>query len=302
MDGTNCNAKLNLIIISGRSGSGKSTVLKALEDNDYYCIDNLPAKLIPQLLATVNNNIESLAVCIDARNHIDSIQEFLNILNSLPKNIKSQVIYLDSSTAVLIKRFSETRRKHPLSKKGISLKQAIQTEKNILEPIAAVADLTISTNQMNVHELTAFIKKRISHHHEQHDMAILFTSFGFKGGIPIDSDLVFDVRCLPNPFWQAELRAFTGLDQPVIDFLSDNNEVQAMFNDIYQYLNRWLPKFQDNNRKYLTISIGCTGGKHRSVFLSEQLCKAFSTSYSNTQILHRELLKHDKHINQDKKP
>ena len=180
---------LNLIVISGRSGSGKSTVLKTLEDNNFYCIDNLPAKLIPALLKTVNNNIETLAVCIDARNHIDSIQEFLDILDNLPTYIKTQVIYLDSSTPVLIKRFSETRRKHPLSTQTVSLKEAIQAEKAILEPIASIADLTISTNDMNSHELTSFIKKRLFHDSERHDMAILFTSFGFKGGILLTQTL-----------------------------------------------------------------------------------------------------------------
>ncbi|MCY4044660.1 MAG: RNase adapter RapZ [Cellvibrionales bacterium] len=284
---------ITLVVISGRSGSGKSTALKALEDSGYYCIDNLPAGLIPQLTESLNEHIEKIAVCVDARNHTEGITSLINVLKHLPEHINTQVLFLDSSTPVLIKRFSETRRKHPLSNDETSLKDAILKEKKVLEPIAAIADLQINTNNMNANELSALVKKRLCEIHPStsHEMAILFTSFGFKSGIPVDSDIVYDVRCLPNPFWVPELRQHTGLDKDIIDYLSEKADVQQMYDDICHYLDRWIPKFAENNRSYLTISIGCTGGKHRSVYLSEKLAKHYQTTFSNVQIHHRELSK-----------
>ena len=284
---------VSLIVISGRSGSGKSTALKALEDAEYYCIDNLPAGLIPQITHSVNPDIRKIAVCIDARNHPSGITELINVIKQLPEKVGCQVVYLDSSSEVLIKRFSETRRRHPLSNNETSLKDAILKEKKILEPIAAIADLQINTNALNTHELTAMITKRLIQKGQaaQEGMAILFSSFGFKTGIPIDSDIVFDVRCLPNPFWVKELREFTGLEAPIIEYLSGQDDVNEMFDDIKQYLEKWIPKFIANNRSYLTVSIGCTGGKHRSVYLSERLKAHFSGIYDAVQIQHRELAK-----------
>lgn len=284
---------MKLVIISGRSGSGKSTALNALEDTGFYCIDNLPAGLLPALVEQAKNKKgenDYLAVCIDARNHTDEIANFTRVIKSLPDDVDTQIVYLDANSPILIRRFSETRRKHPLSNQKISLKQAIANEKELLSPIADIADLHINTNQMNVHALRDMIKQRLCSHLQTGSMSILFTTFGFKSGIPVDADIVYDVRCLPNPYWQKELRHLNGKDTRIQDFLQDQPDVMRMYHDIRDFLEHWLPKFQENNRSYLTISIGCTGGMHRSVFLAEKLKDHFSKSYSNVLIHHRELL------------
>ncbi len=282
---------MKLIIISGRSGSGKSTALNVLEDAGFYSIDNLPVGLLPALVEQSREKKcenDLLAVCIDARNHTDDIANFTRIIHSLPDDIEKQIIYLDAQSPVLIKRFSETRRKHPLSNAKISLKQAIQKERGLLDPIAAIADLHIDTSNMNVHNLRSTMKKRVSATVDG-GMSILFTSFGFKAGIPIDADIVYDVRCLPNPYWEPNLRHLSGQDDAVKDFFSKQEDVNKMFEDIQQYLTYWLPKFSEGNRSYLTISIGCTGGMHRSVYLSEKLKQYFSQHYDNVLIHHRDL-------------
>lgn len=283
---------MKLVIISGRSGSGKSTALNVLEDTGFYCIDNLPAGLLPALIEQSKHKgsgNHQLAVCIDARNHTEDIETLAHVIESLPEDVETQVVYLDANSPALIKRFSETRRKHPLSDTQVSLQEAIQKEKEILKPVAAIADLQINTNQMNVHDLRDLVKKRLCSHIETGGMSILFTSFGFKNGIPVDADIVYDVRCLPNPYWKQELRQFTGLDTQVQEFLGEQDDVITMQEDIYRYLQHWLPKFQASNRSYVTIAIGCTGGMHRSVYLSEQLKKHISTLFDNVQIHHREL-------------
>lgn len=283
---------MKLVIISGRSGSGKSTALNVLEDAGFYAIDNLPVALLPQLVEQVSQKKqgnELLAVCIDARNHTDDIQNFLPIIESLPRSIEKQIIYLDALSPVLIRRFSETRRKHPLSNSSTSLKQAIQKEKALLDPIAAIADLHIDTSQMNVHTLRSTVKKRIALTVDS-GMSVLFTSFGFKNGIPVDADFVYDVRCLPNPYWEPSLRHLTGRDSAIQEYFSKQEDVIKMLGDIQHFLDDWLPKFSENNRSYVTISIGCTGGMHRSVFIAEQLKAHFSQAYANVLIHHRDLV------------
>ncbi|CAA0079173.1 RNase adapter protein RapZ [BD1-7 clade bacterium] len=285
---------MKLVIISGRSGSGKSTALKVLEDTGFYCIDNLPAGLLPSLIEKTRAQPEGnqlLAVCIDARNQTGEIAILTGLVNDLGDDVDTQVIYLDANSPTLIKRFSETRRKHPLSSSNLSLKQAIQHEKTLLDPIATIADLQINTNHLNVHELRELIKQRISSDLDNADMALLFTSFGFKTGIPVDADMVFDVRCLPNPYWEPDLRQYNGTQQPIIDYLSQQDEVTSMYTDIVHYLETWIPRFEANNRSYFTVAIGCTGGKHRSVFLSEKLQEHFAKSRNNVQIYHREISK-----------
>lgn len=284
---------MKLVIISGRSGSGKSTALNVLEDVGYYCIDNLPAGLLPELIEQTRNNnsdeYRNIAVSIDARNSTSDFSSVPQLLRNLPSDVSSDIIYLDANSGTLIKRFSETRRKHPLSNKELALKAAIDAEKSLLEPISHCADLTINTSEMSVHELRDIVKKRVFRKSKAPGMAILFMSFGYKRGIPIDADIVYDVRCLPNPYWLTHLRCQTGMDQGVIDFLSEQPEVNCMFDDIHSYLDKWLPSFESNNRSYMTIAIGCTGGMHRSVYLSERLSSCYAKRFQHVQVHHREL-------------
>lgn len=282
-----------LIIISGRSGSGKTTALHVLEDIGYYCVDNLPATLLPaltlQLTLEAAAPVRKIAVGIDARNNQSQLQRFDEALDALkPLDIDVDIIYLDADSKTLLKRFSETRRKHPGTKQAdISLSEAIEQEKQLLDPIARAADLKIETSQLNLHDLRDLIHQRIDS--ERQGMSLLFKSFGFKYGIPVDADLVFDARCLPNPYWVPELRTQSGLDQGVIDFLSHEPPVNDMQNDIIEYLERWLPRFAANNRSYMTVAIGCTGGHHRSVYLTEALQAHFKSIFTNTQTRHRDL-------------
>ncbi|MEC8428561.1 MAG: RNase adapter RapZ [Pseudomonadota bacterium] len=282
---------MRLIVISGRSGAGKSTALHVLEDAGYNCIDNLPASLLPDLVKTLTTqgSDQNSAVSIDARNTWDQLQRFPEFLSQAQHpDLDCEILYLDARSPTLIKRFSETRRKHPLSDENTDLKQAIKRESDLLDPISRVADLTIDTSDLTLHDLRDLIKQRITEKTAP-GMALQFQSFGFKSGIPVDVDFVFDARCLPNPYWKPALRQYTGKEQPVIDFLSAQDDVLQMQHDIADYLERWLPRFIANNRSYLTVAIGCTGGCHRSVFLCEQLYKKFSATYPNTQLRHREL-------------
>ena len=285
---------MKLVIISGRSGSGKSSALDVLEDNGFYCIDNLPAGLLPSLIEQArnkNHENDNLAVCIDARNHTDDIANLPAIRNALPKDVEIEIVYLDATSPVLVKRFSETRRKHPLSNNKTSLKAAILKEKELLEPISAIADLLIHTDNMNVHQLRDMVRKRLCSRLNNDAMSIMFSSFGFKNGIPVDADLVYDVRCLPNPYWVPELRHHSGQQPQVKAFLQEQEDVHKMFQDIRSYLEHWLPKYAENNRSYLTVAIGCTGGMHRSVYLAERLHDFFQDKFENVQVHHRELSK-----------
>lgn len=283
---------LQLAIISGRSGSGKSTALNVLEDAGYYCIDNLPigmlSELVKHTLVNPQQNYDKLAVCIDARNAHDSLPQISNLLEALPAYVESEIIYLDASDAALIKRFSETRRKHPLSSRSVALQEALDAERELLNPIADAATLVIDTSLMNLYELRDIVRNQIIGDGSS-QMAILFESFGFKHGIPNDCDLLFDVRCLPNPYWRKELRAFNGQDKEIIDYLEQQPLVRDMCADIQRYLEKWLPVFENNNRSYMTIAIGCTGGQHRSVYISEFLSRYFSEQHGNVQVRHREL-------------
>ncbi|WP_221797558.1 RNase adapter RapZ [Oceanobacter mangrovi] len=281
---------MRLVVISGRSGSGKSSALAVLEDLGFYCIDNLPVDLLPALADLPSTEKrKSIAVSVDVRNLPDAIEHITEVLTELPKQYRQlDIVFLDATEEVLLQRFSSTRRKHPLTNNNISLAEAIERETEMLGPVANMADLTLDTTRMSVHELRSLIKMRVAEKNTP-DMAVLFQSFGFKQGIPLDADFVFDVRCLPNPYWQPELRPFTGQDPEIRQFLANKDEVNQMFADIEGYLLRWLPSFEQNNRSYLTIAIGCTGGQHRSVYLSERLAGAFADKFSNVQVRHREL-------------
>lgn len=282
---------MQLIIISGRSGSGKSSALHLFEDEGFYAIDNLPVSLLPQLVEQLRADSSSnrkVAVCIDARNATKDLSRFSALLQALPADIHTEIIYLDADDDSLIKRFSETRRRHPLSDEHTALPEAIAAEKRLLEPIAMVAGLTLDTRNMNVHELRGTLRARVLGRSAA-GLSLLFVSFGYKRGVPVDSDLVFDLRVLPNPHWDPLLRSLTGRDAAVIAFLEEKIEVNEMFTDIYTLLQKWLPKFLAGNRSYLTVSLGCTGGQHRSVYMAERLAKAFSSEFKDVQVRHREL-------------
>ena len=283
---------MKLTIISGRSGSGKSTVLHVLEDKGYYCIDNLPASLLPALAKRISADADDLshvAVSVDARNVSADLEQVPQILAELKeKTIPTEILFLDANSQTLLKRFSESRRKHPLSSESIGLREAIDKESELLEPISVLASLTIDTSNMSLQALRQTVKERVLDD-QSNAMALLFQSFGFKNGVPVDADIVYDVRCLPNPFWDNSLRALTGLDEAVMQFLGDEAEVTEMLEDISSYLEKWLPKFEANNRSYITVAVGCTGGQHRSVYLCERLAEAFEGKISNVQVRHREL-------------
>ena len=279
---------MKLVILSGRSGSGKTVALHALEDMEFYCIDNLPISMLPQLVEKVRTHEESVAVSIDARALPDELEHFTEIHQQLRDDkIQIEVIYLDADDATLLKRFSETRRRHPLTQDGISLREAIAREKELLDPIALAADLHVDTSRLNLHQLSDMIKARVLGNSTSLDL--MFVSFGYKYGIPPDADFVFDARCLPNPYWDESLRTFTGRDQPVIEFLREQSRVQEFFWQVKVFLHTWLPRFETNNRSYLTVAIGCTGGQHRSVYISEQLAQHFQKEHSKVTIRHREL-------------
>jgi len=287
---------VKLLIISGRSGSGKSTALNMLEDHGFYCIDNLPASLLPSLVQRVisqTTELPRVAVSIDARNIPADLKQVPQIVEQLKQsNIKTEVIFLDASSPTLIKRFSESRRKHPLTTEKIGLRQAINMETELLEQIALLASLSIDTSNMSLHQLRESIRTRVVERDDS-GLALLFESFGYKYGVPIDADIVYDVRCLPNPYWEKPLRPLTGTDPEVIAWLQQQPDVQTMYEDLCVYLDKWLPRFEANNRSYMTVAIGCTGGQHRSVYLSERLKVHFAAKVRNVQVMHRELLKRE---------
>jgi UPF0042 nucleotide-binding protein len=280
---------MRLIIISGRSGSGKTIALHVLEDLGFYCIDNLPIFFLPELEKEIGNSHPLVAVSLDARNIPSDSTHLKTVVQDLHERGKScEILYLDAQENALLQRFSETRRKHPLTDNTTSLREAIRKEHELLTPIAALADLTIDTSPLSRQELHNLIRDRIAHHNGS-QVQLLLKSFGFKHGLPPDADFVFDVRCLPNPYWKIDLRALSGLDEPVIQYLEEIPEVQSMLKHICNFLETWIPHFEADNRSYVTIAIGCTGGQHRSVYMVETIAKTISRQIANTQIRHREL-------------
>ncbi len=283
---------MKLFIISGLSGSGKSTVLHVLEDIGFFCIDNLPISLLSnfaaQMVSTPEHFYEYAAVGIDARNRTEDLKRFPATLAGLrTANLACEVVFLDADDNILIKRFSETRRKHPLSQNDVSLAEAISLERQLLDPIFHEADLYVQTSQKNLHQLRDLVKERLTKSNEQH-LSLLFLSFGFKHGIPADADYIFDVRCLPNPYWETHLREYTGKDQPVMDFLEKHETVIDMYDDIKNFAEKWIPRIKSADRTYLTFAVGCTGGHHRSVYLIERLSQYFADQY-DLIVRHREL-------------
>lgn len=288
---------MKLVIISGLSGSGKTVALHTLEDEDYYCVDNLPIGILPQFVERILSRGEQLydniAVGIDARSGSEDLKDFNTIMEWVKQRdrenrIEIEIIYIQAELDTLIKRFSDTRRKHPLTKKGLPLSEAIEVERSLLQDVALRANLYVDTTNTNIHELRSYIKARVASRNEA-SLSLLFHSFGFKNGAPRDSDFVFDVRCLPNPHWEPNLRSLTGRDRDVINFLKDKEDVIQMVEYIKNYLNFVIPKFKKQHRYYLTVSIGCTGGQHRSVYIAETLHDFFKNQDENVSIHHREL-------------
>ncbi|KTF14129.1 RNase adapter RapZ [Pseudoalteromonas sp. H105] len=278
---------MELIIISGRSGSGKSVALRVLEDLGYYCVDNIPVNLLPSLVRSVSENYDKIAVSIDVRNLPKEQEEFNDILEYLPGFANPTLFYLDSDDQTLIKRFSETRRLHPLSIDCLPLDLAIKQEKVLLDVLITRADFILDTTELSVHQLAESIREKILGKKDK-TLIITFQSFGFKHGIPKQADYVFDARFLPNPHWEPELKPLTGLDQPVKDYLASHSIVQKFTWQIQTFVQTWLPHLERNNRSYLTIAIGCTGGQHRSVYLAQTIGESFAMSHNNVKIRHRE--------------
>ena len=282
---------MKLIVVTGLSGAGKSTALNTLEDLGFYCIDNLPIPLLSglgdELLKTSSSNRHA-AVGIDARSAPQNLRQAPALIDELKeKGLDCETLFLEANDDVLIKRFSETRRKHPLTDTTGSLPEAIRLERNLLAPLADRADLRVDTRNTHVHQLRRILRERFTLGLDS-NLSLQFQSFGFKHGVPTDADFVFDARCLPNPHWQTELRPLTGKDAPVIEFLESSNMVEKMKMEIASFLENWIKAFEDEGRSYLTIALGCTGGQHRSVYLAESLGNYFDNGERSVTIRHRE--------------
>lgn len=278
---------MQLVIVTGLSGSGKSVVMKALEDGGYYCVDNLPAQMLIHMVQHLETAGQlKAAVSIDTRS--TRLEELPQQINQLKSGSETNVhlLFLDSATDTLVKRFSETRRSHPLSRDGLTLAEAIHAEREILVELGDVGH-RIDTSELSANTLRSWVKDFIAL--DQDGLTLLVQSFGFKHGIPLDADMVYDVRCLPNPFYDTSLRALTGQDTPVVAFLESQSIVTEMLADIGDYVEKWLPCFVRDNRSYLTLAIGCTGGQHRSVYFVEKLAERFRTNGQTILVRHREL-------------
>lgn len=279
---------MNFLIVSGLSGSGKTIALQALEDAGFYCIDNLPAALVPQFAEHLQRSGEkNAAIGLDARNRafLADVPQALAQLESL--GIRYRIIFLHADEDVLVKRYKETRRRHPMAGEDTSLLEAIGLERELLEPLAVAASVRIDSTRTTPHDLRHQLRDFVRGS-ETTGMTLLFESFGYKNGTPLDADFVFDVRCLPNPYYDLKLRPLTGCDAPVAEFIRNTPEAMRMFDDIRRFISDWLPAFERDNRSYLTIAIGCTGGRHRSVFFAESLAEQFRAR-TRTLARHREL-------------
>lgn len=277
---------MQLFLLSGLSGSGKSVALKMLEDSGYFCVDNLPSELLPALINHLHQNgYRRAAISIDVRSG-SSVQQLPQYIAQLrARQMDIHLLFLDAQTETLVKRYSETRRRHPLSDDKLTLPECVRLERELLADIASIGH-HIDTTELSPNALRAWVKQFMQL--DQARLTLLFQSFGFKHGVPLDADMVFDVRCLPNPFYDPALRPLTGCDAPVAAFLEKTPAVQKMYDDIRQFIENWLPAFIADNRSYLTVAIGCTGGQHRSVYLTERLRKHFE-SQQQVLVRHRSL-------------
>jgi len=286
---------MRLIIVSGLSGSGKSVALHMLEDIDFYCVDNIPAALLKPFISHTVRDMDDTyprtAVGLDARNRASEIETIPALVAELRRsNIDCEVLYLHAAEEVLLKRYAETRRKHPLVTGEIGLREAIALERKLLDPITTAADWVIDTSNMGVHALRDLIRERIERRREG-QLSLMFESFGYKHGIPGDAEFVFDVRSLPNPHWETALLKLNGRDAAVIEYLSGFASVRSMIADLTAFLEKRLSEFSEANRSYLTIAIGCTGGQHRSVYIVEQLAAHFRKSHPQVLTRHDSLHK-----------
>ncbi|HEY4144189.1 RNase adapter RapZ [Pinirhizobacter sp.] len=283
---------IRLVVLTGMSGGGKTVALRALEDLEFYCVDNLPAALIPQLVAAVSQGEHGpqthIAVGVDVRNREADLSRMPSVLSDIAATgVEVHLIFLDSRDDVLIKRYSETRRRHPLSSEGLSLADAIARERKLLRPLSAIAERVLDSSELNVHQLRRLIATGYAAASD--GMTLMFESFAFRRGLPLDADFVFDARCLPNPHWEARLRPLSGKDAPVREYLEQQPLVEQYFNDTVHWLENWLPQFEKDDRSYVTICIGCTGGRHRSVYLVEKLAEHFRNRRGSALTFHREL-------------
>jgi UPF0042 nucleotide-binding protein len=286
---------MRLIIVSGLSGSGKSVALHMLEDIDFYCVDNIPAALLKPLISHtvrgMGDTYPRTAVGLDARNRANEIETIPALVSELRRSgISCEVLYLHAAEEVLLKRYAETRRKHPLVTGDVGLREAIASERKLLEPVITAADWVIDTSNMGVHGLRELIRARIDRRRESR-LSLMFESFGYKHGLPGDADFVFDVRSLPNPYWEHALRSLTGRDPAVIEYLAGFASVRTMIADLTAFLEKRIGEFTQANRSYLTIAIGCTGGQHRSVYMAEQLAEHFRKSHPHVLTRHDTLQK-----------
>jgi len=278
---------MQLVLITGLSGSGKSVALNALEDAGYYCVDNLPVSLVPDLVGFLEQAGHSrVALSIDVRSGqtLDALPQQLGVLRAAGKDVK--ILFLDAKDDTLIQRFSETRRRHPLADGQRTLPESIAREREILEQFASLSH-HIDTSELNPHALRNWVREFVQV--PTAGLTLLFESFAYKHGVPLDTDMVFDVRCLPNPHYDPRLRPYTGRDAPVVEFLQGDEDVRKMLSDIRRFIEEWLPCFDHDSRSYLSVGIGCTGGRHRSVYLAETLGSYFRGRHGRVLVRHREL-------------
>ena len=285
-------SEIHLIVLTGLSGGGKTVALRALEDLEFYCVDNLPSALLPQLVNAVvegnGNKHRRIAVGVDVRNRGADFAHMPTVLSELAAaGVQVHLIFLDCRDEILIKRYSESRRRHPLAMRGLSLADAIAEERKLLRPLMAIAERVIDSSELNVHQLRRLVAKGYAQAIE--GLTLMFQSFAFRRGLPLDADFVFDARCLPNPHWHPHLRPLSGKDAPVREFLDSEPLVGEYFSDTARWLDAWLPRFEQDDRSYLTISVGCTGGRHRSVYLVEKLAAYYRDRREGVLTFHREL-------------
>ena len=288
----NAPEAIHLIVLTGLSGGGKTVALRALEDLDFYCVDNLPGSLLPHLVQAVLQDCSSrrrrIAVGMDVRNRGEDFSHLPSVLSELAASgVEVHLIFLDCRDEVLIKRYSETRRRHPLALRGVSLADAIVEERRLLRPLIAIAEKVIDSSDLNVHQLRRLVATGYAQ--TTKGLTLMFQSFAFRRGLPLDADFVFDARCLPNPHWQPHLRPLSGKDAPVRDFLDGEPLVGEFFSDTARWLDTWIPRFEQDDRSYLTIAVGCTGGRHRSVYLVEKLAAHYRDQREAVLTFHREL-------------